>query len=501
LQSLAFAHEGNLGIHCLGGACFNYLPIAGDEVLVKSIYVIILVSVMLFAGEGSSFALEYAIVPVHPIMIMPFALLLLAIALIPFISSRWWEHRYPYVALSLGAIPIAYYYFILDNGTRMLATGMEYVSFIALIGSLFVVSGGIHIRIRGRSTPFANVALLGIGAVISNLLGTTGASMILIRPYIRVNKYRISGYHIVFFIFIISNIGGLLTPIGDPPLFLGYLKGVPFFWVIGRTWMIWLFAIGAVLLIFYLIDRHNYRKLPDEMEHEIEIEGEHALVEGLHNIVFLLIIVGAVFLHEPFREIVMAAAATASYFTTKREVHERNEFNFVPIMEVAILFAGIFATMVPALDWLELNAGRLGITTPSYFYWCSGILSSFLDNAPTYLNFLSASFGLHGLSVDNPMHMKAMLGALTDTDLHHLQILPSAVQPLAADSWRYIQAISAGSVLFGAMTYIGNGPNFMVKSIAEHAGVKTPSFIEYMVKYSLPILVPVFALIWWIFFR
>ncbi len=468
----------------------------------KKLFVFCLITLsLLFIPVSDAFAIEYEILPVNPIMIAPFIILLLAIAVMPFINRHWWEHNYPLVSFALGAVSVIYYFFILKNAPRMIHTAIEYFSFISLIGSLFVVAGGIHIRVKGRSTPIANVILLGIGAVISNLLGTTGASMVLIRPYIRLNNYRISGYHIVFFIFIVSNIGGMLTPMGDPPLFLGYLKGVPFFWVISHVWYIWLIAIVSVLFVFYLIDRHNYKKLPDVMEKEIEAKGEEAVVEGLHNIIFLLIILGAVFLKEPIREIIMIGSAVASYLTTKREIHERNDFNFIPIKEVAILFVGIFATMVPALDWLELNAEKLGITHPGQFFWSTGILSSFLDNAPTYLNFLSAAFGLHGLSVDNPIHMKAMLGMLSSNDLSHLQILHNSnVFPVTSESWRYVQAISVSAVMFGAMTYIGNGPNFMVKSIAEQSHVKMPSFFGYMVKYSIPILIPIFTLIWLIFF-
>jgi Na+/H+ antiporter NhaD/arsenite permease-like protein len=468
----------------------------------RLIKILTLVLILVFFSASDAFAIEYEILPVNPVMIAPFVILLLAIAVMPFINRHWWEHNYPFVSFALGAVTVVYYFFILKNAPRMIHTAIEYVSFISLIGSLFVVAGGIHIRIKGRSTPLSNVIMLGIGAVISNLLGTTGASMVLIRPYIRANKYRISGYHIVFFIFIVSNIGGMLTPIGDPPLFLGYLKGVPFFWVIMRVWYIWALAVGLVLLVFYLIDRYNFKKLPDTMELEIEAKGEQAIVEGLHNVIFLLIILGAVFLEEPIREVIMISSAVASYLTTKREIHERNDFNFIPIKEVAILFAGIFATMVPALDWLELNAEKLGITHPGQFFWATGALSSFLDNAPTYLNFLSAAFGLHGLSVDNPMHMKAMLGMLSPNELSHLTILHNThVFPVTAQSWKYIQAISVSAVLFGAMTYIGNGPNFMVKSIAEQAHVKMPSFFGYMIKYSIPILIPIFTLIWYLFFR
>lgn len=474
-------------------ACMNMTKTA--------LYCIFLCSILLLPFADAH-AAEYTIVPVHPAVIAPFVLLLLAIAFMPFINAGLWEKKYPIFCAALGLIPLIYYIFILHNTPRMVSTAIEYTSFICLIGSLFVVSGGIHIRIKGRSTPMANVVLLATGAVISNLLGTTGASMVLIRPYIRVNRYRISGYHIVFFIFIVSNIGGLLTPIGDPPLFLGYLKGVPFFWVITRVWHIWIIALALVLLIFYIIDHYNYKKLPDTMEHEIEVEGEHAAVEGLHNIVFLLMIIGAVFMHEPVRELFMIGAAAASYFTTKKQVHEMNHFNFIPIREVAILFAGIFATMVPALDWLELNAGTIGITRPAQFYWYAGMLSTVLDNAPTYLNFLSAAFGLHGLSVDDPVHMHAMLGNLPISAVQQLQLIQAShLQPITTESWKYIQAISVAAVIFGAGTYIGNGPNFMVKSIAEQNHVKVPHFMEYVLYYSLPVLGPIFIVIWALFFR
>jgi Na+/H+ antiporter NhaD/arsenite permease-like protein len=466
------------------------------------LYVILLSGITFFLPVSDVLALEYTTVSVHPSMLAPFVLLLLAIAFMPFINPRWWEQRYPIVSIAFGIIPVVYYFLILRNAPRMITATIEYFCFIALIGSLFVVSGGIHIRIRGRSTPLANIVLLAIGAVVSNLLGTTGASMVLIRPYIRVNRYRISGYHIVFFIFIVSNIGGMLTPIGDPPLFLGYLKGIPFFWVFSRVWLIWIVSLAALLLIFYFIDHYNYKKLPDEMEHEIEEMGEHAVVEGLHNVFFLMMIIGAVFLHEPIRELVMIIAAAASFFSTKREIHERNRFSFHPIREVAILFAAIFATMVPALDWLELNASSLGITKPAHFFWYTGILSATLDNAPTYLSFLSAAFGLHGLNVGNPIHMQAMLGLVPFSKIYPLQFSHILhTQSLTNQSWVYIQAISVASVLFGAGTYIGNGPNFMVKAIAQHQHVRVPGFMEYITYYSLPVLAPLFIIIWYLFFR
>ncbi|OGL38279.1 MAG: sodium:proton antiporter [Candidatus Schekmanbacteria bacterium GWA2_38_11] len=418
---------------------------------------------------------------INPVMILPFALLLLSIATIPLINKEWWDKNYPVPSFGFGAIAVVYYIFFLNNITRMFHTGLEYISFITLIGSLFVVAGGIHINIKGQSTPHANVIMLLVGAIVSNFLGTTGASMLLIRPYLKVNKYRLTGYHVVFFIFIVSNIGGLLTPIGDPPLFLGYLKGVPFFWVISKVWHIWALTVVLVLTVFYFVDYHYYKKVREKTREEVEEKGEKTHVLGLQNIFFLFVILAAVFINKPplLREVIMAASAIGSYLTTKKEIHERNHFNFIPIKEVAILFAGIFATMVPCLDWLQLNADKLGIRTPGQFYWSTGILSSILDNAPTYLNFLSASFGLHHLQLDSHVHMEIFL----------------------KEHWEYLQAISVGAVFFGANTYIGNGPNFMVKSISEQAGAHCPSFFGYIIKYSLPILAPIFTVVWFLFFR
>jgi Na+/H+ antiporter NhaD/arsenite permease-like protein len=458
----------------------------------------VILLVFLVAIGLNGLATHSHIAPVEPVMILPFVLLLLCIAVMPFTSSRWWEHNYPKVSFGLAAVSVIYYFFVLKNGPRMIHSGLEYFSFIALIGSLFVVSGGIHVKIKGRSTPLANTILLALGSVVANVLGTTGASMILIRPFIRFNKYRISGYHIVFFIFIVSNLGGMLTPVGDPPLFLGYLKGIPFFWVLTRIWPIWVLVVTAVLAIFFVIDHHNYQKLPDSLEQEIEEKGEEVAVSSHGNYIFLAIILGAVFLPRPIREIVMLCTAIVSCLTTHIDVHDKNEFNFAPIKEVAILFAGIFATMTPAMDWLELNASKLSITQPGQFYWGAGLLSSFLDNAPTYLNFLSAAAGLHGLNLDNGVHVKALLGLVPPGDVKGS--VETGLCVLTATSWKYVLAISAGAVMFGAMTYIGNGPNFMVKSIAEQSRVRMPSFFGYMIKYSIPILLPIFAVIWYFFF-
>ena len=341
---------------------------------------------------------EKSIAP-NPWMLLPFVLLLGAMALAPSLAGNWWSRHYPKVALGLGAITLGYYLFILQAPDRVLHVAHDYVSFIVLIGSLFVVSGGIHIHVKGEATPLANVVFLFVGAVVANFLGTTGASMLLIRPWIRMNKYRVTAHHIVFFIFIVSNVGGCLTPIGDPPLFLGYLQGVPFWWVAGHCWPMWAVGVGLLLAIFYVVDRLNFTRATREIR-EKETGHETWKFDGLVNLVFLAVILGAVFINKPvfLREAIMLAAAFGSYFTTEKSVHEANRFHFHPIQEVAILFIGIFATMMPALDWLGANAHELlgQNPAPGIFYWGTGMLSSTLDNAPTYLGCLSALFGTSG---------------------------------------------------------------------------------------------------------
>jgi Na+/H+ antiporter NhaD/arsenite permease-like protein len=417
-------------------------------------------------------------------MILPFGILLAAIALMPFINKHWWEHHYHHVSAVLGALVLFYYVLGLHAGERMIHVGYEYLSFITLIGSLFVVAGGVHIRFRGESTPWQNAAFLTAAAVLSNVIGTTGASMLLIRPWIRMNKYRISAFHIVFFIFIVSNVGGALTPIGDPPLFLGYLKGVPFWWELQNLWQPWLLTIVLLVTVFYAFDRRSYMKAPEKIRAQAGEEDSWKFL-GMHNLIFLAVILGSVFLASPWREIIMVAAAAGSYFTTAAQVHGANEFNFAPIKEVAWLFLGIFATMVPALDYLALHARDLGVDTALKFYFLTGSLSGVLDNAPTYLTFLTASISQHTavdghtLSLDNLRDLEAY------TKLHGTELM----------------AISLGAVFFGAMTYIGNGPNFMVKSIADQSKVHTPGFFAYVIKYSLPILLPILALVGWIYFR
>src|SRR5581483_10465048 len=305
----------------------------------------------------------------HPLMVLPFVAMLAAIALAPILIKHHWERHYHKISVGLGAIAIFYYAFVLKNWERIGHTLHEYVSFIALIGSLFIVAGGVHIMVKGEAKPWMNCVFLLFGAIASNIIGTTGASMLLVRPWIRMNRYRFTGFHTVFFIFIVSNVGGCLTPIGDPPLFLGFLKGVPFWWVLEHCWEAWVVALFGMLAIFYFKDRVNYLKAPREIRELETGTGETWRFGGLHNLLFLAIILGSVFIKSPagLREVIMIVAAVASYFTTDKQTHNANDFSFGPIKEVAWLFIGIFATMMPALDYLELHSAKLGLHTETQF--------------------------------------------------------------------------------------------------------------------------------------
>jgi len=408
----------------------------------------------------------------HPVMVLPFVLLLLCIAVLPFLGRGWWERHYPKVALGLGTVTVIYYLALIKAPGRVMQVGHEYVSFMALIGSLYVVSGCIHIRVKGEAKPWINCTFLVLGSVLANIIGTTGASMLLIRPWLRMNKYRITSFHIIFFIFLISNVGGSLTPVGDPPLFLGYLHGVPFWWVIRHCWAGWAFAVAGLVGIFWVLDRRNFERASREVRDRATAH-ETWTFEGLPNLAALGLILTAVFLREPpgLSEGLMLLAAVAAYCTTPRRIHESNEFSFGPVREVAWLFGGIFATMIPALDYLQLHSSQVGLDSSMKLFWVTGALSSVLDNAPTYLTFLAVAMGRHGLSLNSVQDVRTFVGQ------HEHELL----------------AISLGAVFFGAMTYIGNGPNFMVKSMAEQAKVRMPSFFGYMLRYAIPILLPLFA--------
>lgn len=429
--------------------------------------------------------------------VIPFVLLLLMIATGPLFYEHFWHHNYPKIAVALAILVVAYYLFILHNQHGPVHAGFEYVQFISLLTGLFIASGGVMINVDKKGTPAVNSVILLIGAVIANIIGTTGASMLLIRPFIRVNKGRIKAYHIIFFIFVISNIGGSLTPIGDPPLFLGFLKGVPFFWTLTHNFVPWVFAVIILVAVFYLIDKRNKDGKADEEE-----VTEKISIQGGKNFVWLLIVVLAVFLDPNvfdwvpaihydgqkfsfLREVIMLSVAFLSYKLADPQLLKSNEFNFEPIKEVAFIFVGIFGTMMPALELVgNFAASPDGIKLISHntLYWGTGMLSGFLDNAPTYLNFLAAGMASQGASISS----------IADVIKFANDGFPGSALML--------KSISVAAVFFGAFTYIGNGPNFMVKSIAEQVGIKMPSFFGYVVRFSLPILIPLFIVVWLIFF-
>jgi len=438
--------------------------------------------------------------------VVPFLVYLLLIAVLPLFFARFWERdRNKLAVAGVVAIPVVVYLLrIHPSGAALLFdSAREYVAFIALLGALFVISGGVYLRGSFASSPAVNTGFLAVGAVLASVIGTTGASALLIRPLLRANQHRPRSRHIVvFFIFIVANGGGLLTPLGDPPLYLGFLRGVPFTWT-AQLAPQWALVNGALLLIFALFDRHvargepvTARRADDDRDARDRVEARQPLrLEGTLNLVWLLGVVATVFVGGTYgrhwfasdtsRAVVQVGAmvvlSSLSLAVTPRRIHEANWFSLAPIKEVAVVFVGIFITMVPALAFLAERGAGLGLTQPWQFFWASGALSSVLDNAPTYLTFASLATGV----ASGPG------GALAVHDLGAL-----AVHPVGH---HLLTAVSCGSVFMGAITYIGNGPNFMVKAIAEQHHVRMPSFFGYTL-WSFAILVPLFAVVAVVFF-
>jgi Na+/H+ antiporter NhaD/arsenite permease-like protein len=402
---------------------------------------------------------------------LPFALMLLSIAALPLATPHFWESNLRKLAVAtVLAAPVLVLY-LRARPAALVETAHDYVSFIVLLGGLFVISGGIFMEGDLEATPRTNAAFLGLGALLASFVGTTGASMLLIRPLLQTNRERKRVAHtVVFFIFLVSNIGGCLTPLGDPPLFLGYLQGVPFLWTL-RLAGPWLFTVALVLAIYVAWDRLEHaRESAADLKRDF-YEVRPLRIAGKSNLVLLAgVLLAVAFLRAPLREVAIVGLSLASLAFTDRGIRKANHFTFGPILEVAALFAGIFVTMLPALDILHARGGEMGVREPWHFFWASGLLSSFLDNAPTYLTFLALAQGL-GLDPQ-------VVG------------VPEAI----------LKAISLGAVFMGANTYIGNGPNFMVRSIAEQRGVKMPSFGGYML-YSGAVLIPVFVVVTLAFFR
>ena len=410
--------------------------------------------------------------PILPVYaLLPFVAMLAAIAVLPLSAPAWWESNRNKFVVSCGlGLPILAVY-LRRQPFALVTMGEEYVSFILLLASLYVISGGILLRGDLEATPLTNTAFLAAGSVLASFVGTTGASMLLIRPLLQTNRERARVKHtVIFFIFLVCNIGGMLTPLGDPPLFLGYLQGVPFTWTF-RLWLPWLLMVATLLLVYFIWDslEHARESLAALRRDRTQVEPLRVL--GAVNGLWLAGVVLAVaLLRAPWREAVMVGLGALSLWTTPSRVRRANGFTAHPIIEVAVLFFGIFLTMIPALELLQARAPAFGIRQPWQFFWATGLLSSVLDNAPTYLTFFALARGL----------------GLTDE--------------VAGLSHGVLTGISLGAVAMGANTYIGNAPNFMVKSIAEKAGVKMPSFFGYVV-YSGSLLIPLFVGITFIFFR
>ncbi len=433
---------------------------------------------------------------------LPFVFLLFATATFPFIPgiSRWWESMGNKFLLAGACAGAGVFLYLRPSGdiTKVLETYLDYLAFLALVGSLFTVSGGIYISGAFAGLPYINTLFLGLGAILASLLGTTGASMVLIRPLLRANLMRRHKTHVVvFFIFIVSNCGGLLTPLGDPPLYLGFLRGVPFFWTF-RLIPVWSLTLLILLFVFHLIDdkifdgeethvRGSLIQAIQEAEQPIQVKGRLS-VACLFGILSTVLVSGyflnpvleahwgarGVDASKIFQIIVMFSLGLLSYYKTPKEIHEENQFSFAPFIEVMVLFFGIFGSMIPALTLLEAKGKALALSHSWAYFWLSGALSSFLDNAPTYLSYAALAAGQNGLSTD-----------------HLGELAKQAPQLLAA--------VSCGSVLMGANSYIGNGPNFMVRAIAEQSRVRMPSFGGYML-WSGAVLIPIFILLTFIFF-
>ena len=441
--------------------------------------------------------------------IIPFAGMLLSIAIFPLVKGEWWEKHQLLVALAWALVFLVP--FLFAYGPEVTAEQLaevvigDYIPFIVLLMGLYVVAGGIHVGGTIAGTTRNNVVILLIGSLLASWVGTTGAAMLLIRPLLRANLWRRHRAHVViFFIFLVANAGGCLTPLGDPPLFLGYLRGVPFFWTLQHIWPVLLVNVVLLIGLFVLVDRRFMRKEPRESYRQLELltradDRVPIHLQGWHNLLFLLVIIAGVILNGLIPQLGMfvdpatgrtfgldvfgahvgleyvaqialiCLAMVLSWVTTSKSDRSRNNFEWAPIAEVAKLFVGIFVTMIPALAILRAHGGSLGLDSPLGFFWATGALSSFLDNSPTYVVFLTTA------------------GALGTDAAGAVATAVGMVDPAI------LLAISAGAVFMGAVTYIGNAPNFMVKSIAEGAGVRMPSFFGY-IGWALAFLVPVFII-------
>ena len=473
----------------------------------KKLMSVLILAVLAMLVPNAAFASGEALGDQLPLWSMiPFAGMLLSIAIFPIVKPHWWEKNMLWVALFWSFVFLVPFFFVYgaDETIYQLihTVVLDYVPFLLLLFALYAVAGGIVIKGSRVGTPKLNTIILAIGTVLASVIGTTGAAMVLIRPLIRANEFRKRKMHtIIFFIFLVCNIGGALTPVGDPPLFMGFLRGVPFFWTTIHLLPLYVFTSVVLLVIYYIFENKMYKKDLAEGCVQPEHTGEKIKIEGLHNLLYIALILFAVVMsgtlaQSPMfqnpdgsvkglhlyslhghdlvatwpniiKDILLLVAAFLSMKTTKKEIREFNNFNWAAIEEAAKLFIGIFITMIPALAILGARGASLGLHTEWQFFWSTGMLSGFLDNTPTYLVFLTTAAA-----------MGAAEGLATTIGIVEVPILI---------------AVSAGAVFMGALSYIGNAPNFMVRSIAEESNIKMPSFFGYM-KWSFGILIPLFLL-------
>ena len=424
--------------------------------------------------------------------VTPFVIYLALVALLPLVAETFWEHdRKKLLVTGALSVPVVVYLFAVREGGGRAAIGhalLDYATFVAMLGALYTISGGILVRGAPAATPLVNTAFLGVGALLANVIGTTGASVLLIRPLLRANAGRSRvGHVVVFFIFVVGNTGGLLTPLGDPPLFLGFLRGVPFAWTL-RLWPPWLFVNALLLACFAVFDRRAQAREPRPQVSAEASRWPALRLEGRLNLLYLAILIaflaamgaagtrllGSTVVRGLLQIAVLGGLAVASFATTSRELRTENRHTWRPLTEVAVVFLGVFVTMIPALEYLGERGAGLGVVHPRQFFWASGLLSSVLDNAPTYLAFATLAAGVSGT------------GGAASQDLGAL-----AAHPVGQ---RLLAAVSCGSVMMGALTYLGNGPNLMVKAIAESTGLRMPSFPRYTV-WACVLLLPVYLVV------
>jgi Na+/H+ antiporter NhaD/arsenite permease-like protein len=433
------------------------------------------------------------------ILVLPFATIIFLLSAGPLFFPQWWAKMGKIVPLLL-AVLVGGYYLWQGKNEDLVETLAEYFSFISIIGALYVVAGGICIHPYMNGTALVNVNFLFAGAILTNFIGTTGASVLLLKPYLRLNRYKVKAYHVIFFIFIVSNAGGLLTPLGDPPLFMGYLKGVPFFWFTQNLFLPWIFVIGVLCTTFFIFDKINDKGIEAKIIHD----KSHfkTVIIGKRNLIGLGIILLSLFLdprkfdwlptihygHHQIsfiRELIQIGTAIVFYKISNPGAMEMNEFSLEPIEEVAFAFCGIFVTMMPALEYMRNIVGSpevANMITPSFVFWGTGGMSAILDNAPSFINALTVTMAKYDMNIGALDDVTKFVGLENSGQIAH-----------------YLMAISFASVIFGAFTYVGNGPNFLVKAMAEKEGIKMPSFAEYIYKYAVPILLPTIILCWVVF--